>query len=74
MTKPNSSHICPVCGEHEFREVDSYEICPICGWEDDWYQESSPDDDVGANEMCLNEYREAYKNGWRPDWLVDGED
>ena len=62
-------HKCPVCGRHDFSTHDSYEICPVCGWEDDWYQEENPQEDTGANEMCLNDYKTAYKSGWRPDFL-----
>lgn len=55
--------ICPVCGQHYFTEEDSFEICPICGWEDDGIQRDDPDYWGGANDMSLNEYREAWKTG-----------
>ena len=60
---------CPVCGKHEFSSWNSYEICPECGWEDDSMQEVTPDDDLGANGMSLNEYKAKYESGWRPEWL-----
>ena len=53
QTKPT---LCPICGEHEFSEVFSYEICPVCGWEDDGIF-----DGVGsANNMTLEEYKEMF--------------
>lgn len=73
MTKTETKHKCPVCGSYEFPSHDSYDICPECGWEDDWLQEKEPDNDTGANDMSLNEYRAAYKGGWRPGWL-DGKE
>ena len=62
-------HKCPVCGKYNFSDFDSYDICPECGWEDDWTQEQGPTDEVGSNEMCLNEYKAKYETGWRPEWL-----
>lgn len=43
-------HKCPVCGEYEFPDLNSYDICPICGWEDEEYFEGG-----GANDMSLEE-------------------
>lgn len=54
--------MCPCCGRHRFEEVDFYEICPVCGWEDDPLQRDEPDYEGGANEMSLNQAREAYRN------------
>ncbi|MCD8379152.1 MAG: hypothetical protein LUC95_02250 [Lachnospiraceae bacterium] len=62
-------HKCPVCGKTEFENKGSYDICENCGWEDDWYQEENPDEDVGANEYSLNVYKDKYDSVWRPDWL-----
>ena len=62
-------HMCPVCREHEFDRIDSFEICPKCGWQDDWYQEKNPNEDRLANEMSLIEYKKAYESGWRADWI-----
>ena len=56
-------HLCPVCGKQEFSEYDSFEFCHNCGWQDDSIQEEEPDFSGGANDMSLNEAREAYKNG-----------
>ena len=64
-----SPHKCPVCGEYEFKTLDSHDVCDVCGWEDDWYQEENPDEDCLSNEMSLNEYKKAYESGWRADWL-----
>ena len=74
MAKVETKHKCPVCGKHEFSGLDSYEICPECGWEDEKFQENHPDEDIGANEMSLNEYKAAYESGWRPEWLKADED
>ena len=74
-TKIKQYHKCPVCGKYEFREIDSCEICPECGWEDDAYQMNHPDDDLGPNDgYSLNEYKEKYESGWRPDGLDDLKD
>lgn len=64
-------HKCPVCGKYDFPDFDSYEICPECGWEDDWIQEKDPTEEVGSNEMCLNEYKAKYEIGWKPEWLKE---
>ena len=69
MTNDSGKHLCPICGKHIFPAQDSYDICPKCGWEDEWYQEKYPNDDLGVNGMSLNEYKAAYESGWRPDWL-----
>lgn len=43
-------HVCPVCGEHTFKDNHSFDICPVCGWEDDdWFEGG------GANDMSLDE-------------------
>ena len=55
------THLCPVCGKHKFKEQNSYEICPICNWEDDGVQVDDPDYAGGANQMSLNQARQAYK-------------
>ena len=50
-------HLCPVCGEYEFEDIDSFDICPICGWEDDGYYEGG-----GANEESLEKAKEIFRN------------
>ena len=52
---------CPVCGKNTFEENNyKYEICPECFWEYDVYQVENPDDDGGANNHSLNEYKKIY--------------
>jgi uncharacterized Zn finger protein (UPF0148 family) len=58
----NSPHICPVCGNHEFKKHDSFDICPVCGWEDDLVQELDPDFDAGPNGMSLNEFKMRFES------------
>jgi uncharacterized Zn finger protein (UPF0148 family) len=58
----NEDKICPVCGEHEFKEQGWFEICPICDWSDDLVQRHNPDM-TGDNNISLNKYREKWKQG-----------
>ena len=51
---------CPVCGK---TLLSHFEICDICGWQNDRYQLRHPDEGGCANNMSLNEAREAYKRG-----------
>lgn len=67
--REKTPHKCPICNKHEFPDRNSYDICPVCGWEDYTEQEDYPDDDLGPNNMSLNEYKAKYESGWRPDWL-----
>lgn len=60
-----SPHVCPVCGKYIFPRKESFDICPVCVWEDDWYQLTYPDEDCCANQLSLNQAREAYRNGNR---------
>jgi hypothetical protein len=60
-----SKHKCPVCGKFEFEYEGSFDICEVCGWHDDLIQEENPDEKYCANQMSLNEAREAYKKGKR---------
>lgn len=53
---------CPVCGQSM---LEHFEVCSICGWQNDYYQLDFPDKDGCANNMSLNEAREAYKKGER---------
>ena len=52
--------LCACCGKSM---VGFYEICGICGWQNDDIQNEDPDFDGGANEMSLNEAKQAYKEG-----------
>ncbi len=52
--------ICACCG---MIEVTFYGICSVCGWQDDLVQNKNPDYRGGANQMSLNEAKEAYKKG-----------
>lgn len=51
--------ICACCGA----KVERYDICDVCGWQDDDVQNSQPDYKGGANQMSLNEAKEAYMKG-----------
>lgn len=42
-----------------------FDVCPVCNWENDGFQYRHPDEDGGANDMSLNQAREAWKNGER---------
>lgn len=57
---------CPVCGQYEFEEKDDFDICDVCGWENDGLQYDKPDYWGGANDMSLNQYKNAWKNGENP--------
>lgn len=63
MMEKNERHLCPVCGKHTFAFHNSFEDCPVCGWMDDAVQEKYPDWDGCANDMSLNQARQAYKEG-----------
>ena len=54
---------CPMCGKYTFEEVDDYDVCQVCGWENEDFQYRTPDFAGGANDMSLNQAREAYKRG-----------
>ena len=54
---------CPVCKKYEFDESGDSCICKVCGWENDPVQDDHPDWGGFANQMSLNEAREAYKSG-----------
>ncbi len=62
-------HLCPVCGQTIFPDVNSFEICEICGWEDDAVQEDDPDYDGGANRISLNEARTNLVMHLETDWI-----
>lgn len=54
-------HICPVCGQYEFKEFNSYKFCPICDWQDDAVLEADPDYAGGAFGKSLNQERAEWK-------------
>jgi len=54
---------CACCEQNTLEIEDFYEVCPVCGWEDDSSQNETPDMAGGANQMSLNEAKEAYKKG-----------
>ena len=54
---------CACCGKESLPIHSAFEICPVCGWEDDDIQNDEPDFAGGANEMSLNQAREAYRRG-----------
>ena len=56
----NEKHKCPVCGQYEFPEEDSFDVCEVCGWEDDGLQENEPEYEGGANRMSLNQAKRAW--------------
>ena len=53
---------CPCCGALTITDPGEYEICD-CNLEDDPAARDDPDYKGGANDMSLNEAREAYKKG-----------
>lgn len=52
---------CKCCGEKIIVEYGNFEICSNCGWEDDELQSKDPTLSGGANELCLNDYKETLK-------------
>lgn len=59
----NNMNIKQVCACCEKGVVGFFDICKICGWQNDDLQNREPDFDGGANEMSLNEAKQAYKEG-----------
>ncbi|WP_167300249.1 CPCC family cysteine-rich protein [Sphingomonas leidyi] len=51
---------CPCCASEVLSEVGVYEICHVFGWEDDPVQRDDPDYSGGANQLSLNQCREAH--------------
>ena len=58
-----NKHKCPVCGLHEFQNVDDGEVCPVCGWVDDTEQMLRPDKALKSNKMSLNEAKKMWQDG-----------
>ena len=61
MEQTKQLHACPCCGAKVFEYIGEYEICDVCDWEDDPLQRDDPDDDLGANTLSLNQYRDEYR-------------
>ncbi len=59
----SEKHTCPVCGLFKFEYAGCLEICDICNWQDDIVQLRNPDETCCANQMSLNEAREAWAKG-----------
>lgn len=76
MERREEGRLCPVCGRFAFAQRASFVICPFCGWEDDPLQTEDPTLAVGANELCLNDYRARYETLLAVDpaycWKTDG--
>jgi len=58
-----SKYKCPCCENLTLDSSGHFDICSVCGWEDDSLQSDNPDYEGGANDMSLNQAREAYKKG-----------
>lgn len=43
-------------------DVERHEICENCGWQNDMLQNEDPTYSGGANDLCLNDYKEQYLN------------
>ena len=56
----SETNICPVCGQSVLK---AFEICPVCDWQNDRVQVKHPDWEGCANNMSLNQAREAWKSG-----------
>ena len=52
-----------ICACFGMTEVYFFDFCDVCGWQNDSLQNKYPDFKGGANQMCLNEAKEAYKKG-----------
>lgn len=53
-------HMCPLCGEHKFKDTLSSEICPVCGWEDTGF-EVEPNEKPGPYMMSFNERKQWFE-------------
>ncbi len=59
----NSKHVphkCPICGEHQFKCVTSYDVCPICGWIDDGTEDDPFNDYSEVNVASINDAKEEF--------------
>ena len=50
---------CPCCGK---TLVEDFDICEECGWQNDHTEEPGRER-TGANEMSIDEAKEAYRKG-----------
>lgn len=55
-------HICPICGEFQFSNIDSYDVCPVCGWIDDGIDTSPFTDYSEVNVISIKDAKEEFKN------------
>lgn len=60
MKNTPETNLCPVCGKKQLAYM---EICPICDWQNDVIQLKHPEWKGCANQMSLQQAREAYKRG-----------
>ena len=63
MEKAQQYEKCKCCGKNTLSVDSLFDICENCGWQDDAVQNDNPDYKGGANQMSLNEAKEAYKKG-----------
>lgn len=54
---------CACCGNPLQYPYSCDEICRVCGWQDDDIQNDDPKFCGGANDMSLEQAKEAFKNG-----------
>ena len=54
---------CACCGQESLPPVSIFENCPVCGWQDVEVLNDEPDFEGGANDMSLNQAKEAYRQG-----------
>lgn len=54
--------LCPVCGKHKFPiwEDNGTCICPYCGWGHDIQGEENPSEQIGPNDLSLDDYKLRY--------------
>ena len=53
---------CPICGQYNFAMENDFDVCPICNWENDGVQMNDPTYWGGANDLCLNDYKNEWKS------------
>lgn len=55
-----NTHMCPICGKHQFPSDCNYEVCPYCGWQNDSVMNDDPSYWGGANALCQLDHRLRY--------------